>query len=239
MASCYYKMVSQPKIVIQLSLSCIENYWLRDYTHYFTNKPGFQDEVDQQLITEVDQAITSQVKAVWYVGILIDEIKIKEGLVYNKHSGEIVGFTNLGDFNDQLLRLEHEGDHPPVAKQILVLMVRGIMFKLEFPYAHFGTRGITADVLHPIMWEAIHRLESSELKVIYITADGSSANRKFFRMHYNKKDVSIFLHKAKNPYSSDGHWLYFIADPPHLIKTVRNCWSHSGVHGTHHMQVYI
>ena len=55
---------------------------------------------------------------------------VKEGLVYNKHSGEIVGSTNLGDINDDLLRLEQEGEHPKIAKQVLAVIVRGIMFKL-------------------------------------------------------------------------------------------------------------
>lgn len=105
-------------------------------------------------------------------------------------------------------------------------MVRGIMFKLEFPLAHFGTRD-----------EAIRRLEARELKVLCITADGASPNRRFFRMHYSKKDPETFFYKSRNIYSPDNRWLYFVSDPPHLIKTVRNCWSHSGKDGTRHMKV--
>ena len=66
-------------------------------------------------------------------------MKAKEELVYNKHLGKIIGFTSLGDINDELLRIENE-DRPKVAKHVLVLMVRGILFKMNFPYAHFGTR---------------------------------------------------------------------------------------------------
>ena len=156
--------------------------------------------------------------------------------MYNKHFGEIIGFTNLGDVNDQLLRLEQEDEHPPVAKQVLALMVRGVMFKLEFPYAHFGTRGISADILYPIVWEAVRRLEASDLKVMCITADGASPNRKFFRMH---SDPSMSSNLVYTTLSLDRRWLYFIADPPHLIKTVRNCWSHSGFQGTRHMLVHV
>ena len=29
-----------------------------------------------------------------YVGLLFDEIKIKEDLVYDKHSGELIGYVN-------------------------------------------------------------------------------------------------------------------------------------------------
>lgn len=116
-------------------------------------------------------------------------------------------------------------------------MVRGIMFKLEFPLAHFGTRDAAGDILFPIIWKAIRRLEAREFKVLCITADGASPNRKFFRMHYSKKDPETFFYKSHNIYSLDNRWLYFASDPPHLIKTVRNCWSHSGKDGTRHMKV--
>ena len=33
---------------------------------------------------------------------VFDEVKIKEDLVYDKHSGEVVGFVNVGDVNNQL-----------------------------------------------------------------------------------------------------------------------------------------
>ena len=110
---------------------------MRDYTHYFENKPGFQDEVNDQLLEGVERMKLPPEKK--YVALLIDEMKVK-GLVYNKTSGEIVGFINIGDINQQLLRLEQEDDHPPIPKQVLIIMVRGLMFKLEFPYAHFGTQ---------------------------------------------------------------------------------------------------
>lgn len=46
-----------------------------------------------------------------------------------------------------------------------------------------GTKGVTADILYPIVWEAVCLLEASGVKVICITADGASPNREFFRMH--------------------------------------------------------
>ena len=56
------------------------------------------------------------------------------------------GFVNLGDVNEQLLKLEQKmctDEHQPeLATHMLTLMVRGIFFKLEFPYASFPTLGI-------------------------------------------------------------------------------------------------
>lgn len=33
------------------------------------------------------------------------------------------------------------------------------------------------------------------------------------------------MHKVPNPYASDGRDLLFFSDPPHLMKTTRNCWN--------------
>ena len=71
---------------------------LRDYTHYFKNKPGFKI-VNDQLLKEVEMTLSPERK---YVALLIDEIKQKEGLAYKKMSGKIVGFVNIGDINQQL-----------------------------------------------------------------------------------------------------------------------------------------
>ena len=46
-----------------------------------------------------------------------------------------------------------------VASHVLVLMIRGIFFKLQFPYAHFDTEGIIADVLYLSVWEAVRLLK--------------------------------------------------------------------------------
>ena len=102
--------------------------------------------------------------------------------------------------------------------------------KLEFPYAHFATESLSGDLLFPIVWEAVRQLECMGFKVIAITADCASLNRKFFRMHASDTTSGV-VYKTKNPYASDDRDIYFISDPPHLMKTTRNCWSHSYAHG--------
>ena len=142
---------------------------LRDYTNYFSNNPGFMDEVDDQLTNKISLSLPSSRQC---VALLLDEMKVKEGLVYHKYSGKIIGFTSLGDVNDELVKMEKDGELQ-LAKHVLV---RRILFKLEFPYAHFGTQNITGDLL---LWESIRRFEAREIKVLCVTADGASPNRKF------------------------------------------------------------
>ena len=66
-----------------------------------------------------------------------------------------------------------------------------------------------------------------------ITADGATLNCRFFRIH---KDLDI-PHKTKNPYAKEYCYIYFISDLSHLIKTVCNCWSHSGITDSGYIQV--
>ena len=36
--------------------------------------------------------------------LVFDEVRVKEGLVYDKHSLQVIGFVNVGDINNELLR---------------------------------------------------------------------------------------------------------------------------------------
>ena len=65
------------------------------------------------------------------------------------------------------------------------------------------------------------RLECLGLKVLYITDDGATSNRRFFKLH---NPSSPLVHKTESPYDPD-RFVYFFSDSPHLLKTARNCWS--------------
>lgn len=82
-------------------------------------------------------------------------------------------------------------------------MVRGVFFKFNF-----ATRGVTADLLFPIVWQAIYEIEAIGLKVIFVTADGASCNRKFFRMHKGPHDTEL-VYKTINHHSGQQKLLFF------------------------------
>ena len=77
---------------------------LRDYTHHVKSAIGFSAEVDHQL-AQVAQLETSQ-EFQKYILLLIDEIYVREELVYRKNIGTVVGFMNMGDINTHLLAFE-------------------------------------------------------------------------------------------------------------------------------------
>ena len=70
---------------------------LRDYTNHVNAKIGFSHEVDQQLM-DASSVLTIEE---WQkcVVLVFDEMHIREDLIYNKHTGELVGFADLGEVN--------------------------------------------------------------------------------------------------------------------------------------------
>ena len=147
-------------------------------------------------------------------------------LVYNKTSGELIGFTVVGDINTHLLEFQaqvEDGSEPHrLAESVLVFMVRGLFSYLEFPYAQFPLATTTGNLMFSLLWEAISRLELCGAKVQPVTADGASPNRRLVKIRTFLRS-SVIKHKGKNPYPHDGRDLYFVSDPPHLLKTSRNC----------------
>ena len=69
--------------------------------------------------------------------MILDEMKVKEDIVYDKVTGNVIGFCNLRTINDELLQAECD-----------------------------TTGSVTADLLFPIVWEGIHIVENTGLKVI-------------------------------------------------------------------------
>lgn len=166
------------------------------------------------------------------VCLIGDEMHVREDLVYNKFSGELTGFINLGDMNTSLQKLEEEiltcaGEKatPTLATTVFVLMVRGLIRPFKFPYATFPAK---ADQLLPIYMEALFHLERCGFQVVALTLDGYSANRRLMALlsDSNNLSSSIIKHKSMNPFSQEGdRYVFFFSDPPHLLKTIRNSFA--------------
>ena len=156
------------------------------------------------------------------VVLCIDEMTVQSNLVYDSHTHELIGFTDLGDpdLNFNCLNKSEE-----LATHALVFLVRGLSKNLTFPLAYFATSSLTSSQLFPLFWKAVFVLEMfCGLKVIATTWDKASANQRCRRMmkgldtQENEKPVT---YRVINLYASD-RYIYFISDQPHLMKTIRN-----------------
>ena len=137
---------------------------LRDYTHCTKAAAGF---CKQQLL----QALESSKEHERMIILLLDEMYIREDLVYNKHSGQLVGYINMGDINNHLLLFEKqvtEGDvlqMPTLAKTMMVFMIKSLLSGFRFPYLLLPCASVSGDLLFKPFWDSVFRLERMDLKV--------------------------------------------------------------------------
>ena len=154
---------------------------LKKYINYTDTTSGFNPDVLEQLVT--DSKLSTLQEFEKNVALSFDEIKIKAGLVYKKGSGKIVGFTDMGDINDEIKTLvdrceKKKKEKVDFASYINVFMVRGICSKLCSPIGYHSSMGFTGDQLFPLVWEATRILEGLGFRVRSWTSDGAAPNRK-------------------------------------------------------------
>ena len=150
---------------------------LRDYRNYIKPTRGFNPDV----IKDLKQKTGDFSEQERYVTVLRDGMKIQEDLVWEKNSGELIGFIDLGDED---LNFAIFKDTNQIATHVLVFLIRSIVNPLSFSLTNLATSGIAAFQLFPIFWRAVAILEiTCNLKVIAAVADGASPNRKFYQMH--------------------------------------------------------
>jgi len=207
---------------------------LYEYSHANPAKEGIQHSVIKRL---AGVALKNLSEFFTYFVLMFDEMYIFRNVVYNKGTGEIVGYANLDSVEEELRQLENQlgeeslkEDSAPVAKTMLTYMSRNIGGKDHGVVACFPTGVLTKEILHSRTWDVIEALELAGIKVILLVADGHPVNIAFIYMH---KPLTILpsgvIFDTLNIYSLDRP-LYFMTDLPHLLKTIRNCFSNSGAH---------
>ena len=181
---------------------------LLKYVNFTDPGCGFNEDILLRMLNTID--LPNLKKFERNVTLSFDEMKIKSGLVFCSSTGKLVGFTEMGSINNMAAEFERRVSkeessdkksteneiNQPLAKYVIVFMVRGIFTSLCYPFGHFASTGFTSDQLYFCAWEAVRILELMNLKVRAITADGASPNRKFFKLHklnvVNVEDNVVF-----------------------------------------------
>lgn len=157
---------------------------LKDYRNCIRPKAGFQEEV----IEELKDLTNSYFDVQRYIVLLFDEMKIMSNLVFDKVTGELIGYLDLGDPDINFGTLEKVDE---IASHALVFFIRGICTELKFSLAYFATNGVTSHQLMPLFWEAIGVLElTCNLWVIASTSDGAKS---LYRQCQSETCVCIFF----------------------------------------------
>ena len=148
-------------------------------------------------------------------------MSIKASTTYNKTTGNFEGIVDLG--NEIVVDDENE-----VATEALVFMLVSLRKSWKYPIGYVLINKVDATTLHSLLSHALLSIEH-KLQVYSITMDGTSTNL---------AAMELFGCKLKDPgrnfdgrfeFAGFGHFLYFIPDPPHMLKLGRNALADLGV----------
>ena len=97
--------------------------------------------------------------------------------MYEKNTGTLIGFVNLGEINNHLLAFERSLDQDSdvvigcLAKTVVMFMVQGIFTSLRYPYTHnYFSATITGDLMVQPFWEAVIGLKEWDLRYYFTQA---------------------------------------------------------------------
>ncbi|KAK3924130.1 DNA transposase [Frankliniella fusca] len=204
---------------------------LFDYSQFIDIQEGVQQELLEHLQHEIEKKCPN--KCDQYFSLLLDEMSIRSDLVFNSRTGDLVGYTNLTSLESSMRELEAEMEdnkyEKKLAKKVLVFMLNGATKNIRFVPAVFSTDDLSAAQLYMKTWDIIYAVEEAGAKVLTVIFDGASMNKKFISMNFNASGKDLG-YQTINTASGDSRKLFFIFDPPHLIKTFRNCLANSYSH---------
>ena len=129
MSTSAYKAVRQSGII-----SLPSEGTLSDFTHWTKLHSGIQLEFVEELKSRLGRGAVHT-----HCAVSVDEMNIKSSLAFDKHSGCLTGFIDLGDVNRDMEQLLDQNDNSSrLADQALVFMACSV-FKpsLAVPVAHY------------------------------------------------------------------------------------------------------
>lgn len=143
--------------------------------------------------------------------IVIDEMKLSEGISLDKRSKEFRGFVDLGEFTPRSQK-DEPGDHALV---FLFQPFKGYWIQV---FGAFLSKGCcTSEILQKLLIEGIILLEQAGFFVDAVVADGASWNRAVWTaLGIDENNVS-----CEHPCDPERR-LRFISDFSHLVKCARN-----------------
>ena len=141
-------------------------------------------------------------------------MKIQQNLVYDKYSGDLVEYVDLGDPDLNYASFQNQDD---LATPVLVFYVTGLTSKLKFELGYLATKGILSYQIICTFWRAVIILENiCNLCVIAVVSDGASCNRSFIKLHRslsNIVDVDV-VYRTVNLYHPSRYMFFCRRSPP-------------------------
>ena len=183
---------------------------LIEWTSSVDCEPGIFIDVFKSLKEKIDDVRTHADCA-----LLCDAMTIKSAVTYNHHStGNYEGYVDYGDG----IKVPDENS---VATEATVFMPVSFRGHWKYPIGYVLDDHLTAKDLKCLLSRCLDLCAENGIKVKCITMDGTSVNLNAMKLFGCKFGDSLgkidgtFFHNSFD-------CIYFIADPPHMLKLARN-----------------
>ena len=184
---------------------------IRNWLSSFDGKPGLTQQSYDTIATQLAGAQSWSYKLCC---LHMDEMEIKKQMDYDKRSGKVYGFTDIGHG-------PIDGDSSPQATKVLMILAVGLCGSWKLPVAYYLTNGTNSDLQVSLLKSVISRLWEVGCLVVSITFDGLHANQKTLeKLGGSLKPENLrasFPHPECSQYTIGA-----IFDACHMMKLARN-----------------
>ncbi len=141
--------------------------------------------------------------------LTLDEMKIEQRIEWDKAQDKFLGYVTLP---------KHAGK----ADHAFVFMLSGVSTRWKQVCAYYYTGPSTdGSVLMDIITNIIQKAHDIGLRIICVTSDMGAANQKMWKSFNISANRILTKNYTPHPCNSNQK-LCFMADPPHVLKNIRN-----------------
>ena len=152
--------------------------------------------------------------------LLVDEMQLQSRIEFDKGLRRIVGYVSP----ETLPTDAASGADKEPATHALVFMLRGLMESWKQTVAYLFTgASLKREPFWKFTQEVIKASESAGLQIQGVTTDMGPANTGLWNHVGIESTRSSVIPAVTHPCNSSDRLLYFVADPPHLLKNLWNC----------------
>lgn len=148
------------------------------------------------------------------VSVVFDEMHIQRNMSWCRAKNKFIGLIDYGTQNPD--------DEFTLAKDVIVFMACGINAHFQQPIGYYFIQTLNANERAELLLQVINEISKRGIKVANVTFDGYRANVKMCRhlgANLNLKNGEYETHFIN---SYDSEKIYFILDPSHVMKLIRN-----------------
>ena len=147
--------------------------------------------------------------------LLCDAMSIKSAVTYNQSTGNYEGYVNYGDG----IKVP---DKNSVATEATVFMLVSFRGHWKYPIGYVLDNHLNAEDLKCLLFRCLDLCAENDIIVKCITMDGTTVNLNAMKLFGCKFGDSVETIKGTFYHESHVDCIYFVADPPHMLKLARN-----------------